>query len=1363
MYDPDQENELGDTQFAVRIATFNTNSVYQHFDELCDIPADVLVCPESRVSSRDVHLMERAAAAKGFQMSARSLAPDENGRIANAGVTIFARHPLRLRPLQLDEVLTRWCMAGRLDAVQVMAPGGVSFTLFGHYAWADWRNDHDHQADLCALYEHLTEWKHENGLRGCVLAGDFNAQPNELPYQTISHLMEWRDAHYQHDQPRADTYVGASGSTVIDHVFLDAQMAGALQQATTQIVGTAQHRAVCVACHLDVRGEIWQPTMPRSDPRMLIKLPEESEPGWRWEHLRDRLYAQVLHGDVEGSWQTWSRRWEELLCVRAQRQGASLTAASRGRGTLPRRTNGLFRVPAFGQPCHETVKLRQFRKTLNLCREARFQYDRYGWIEAGLWKHLVRKLQQCRMCQVDAEPSLDLRSLLEFEDRLGVQIAEQQATLKADRRQRWVTSLSTSGMKRAFAFVTSKATSTLQGFTNSAGNVAYTENEMTQTLNEFWEKVHSTEDCLDSEVINSLLDGPYNDFVVPTEWVPDVTGADLAAAVAAMRSSASPGPGGWRIGEMKTLPAMAWEEYSHMLHLYERDGMPTPLKEIWVSLLPKSEEKAFPCAHDVRPISVGAAMYRLYSRAKAATLQPLLEKNLHPSQWGGRPKRGVMQAVAEVVTKIEYAKAQRKDLMGLSIDIQKFFDAVPTGSVATLLMLIGADEGTSLIVQRVMMGMRRRWKLPNRTLTDYIKIQRGVAQGCSLSLTIANVLIAAFLRYVLRGMDAGVKAVAYVDDVIFLMESEETLTKVWERVLAFTNLVGLAVNRKKSFVFSTCPTRAAQWARQGTPIGLDIKRVFTHLGVLVQATPGVGDDDPVLRQKAQELHHKAMVRLPRIRSLPLAADQRALLASSAVQSAVLFAPWGWRWSPKIWSAYRTTMLATIQGKMVPKARAAREVSFHLLHRGHRLDPAVALADTAVRWLACFHQQAEQALRWLWAENSADLVDMLRKYVSATGLAEHGYLCWRSGGGVVFDLAGELTSSPRTKVWHQWRGCVRDQVWHLLSLRRPIFDGIALVNRKVTLKLQHKLSARERGAFHCVLTDGLLTKSRLSNYQEERQCSLCQIEETPSHVYWECPRWAQWREVQLHQILHLPPATRLCGLLLQNQGRLEVQVQEQLFRIAWHYIQSRPAPVRQPVHGPPRVQPRQPEQPRVPLYRINKKSSPGALPSLPAKPLNGVWAERGHTGRVIRHKLAWKVYCDTCSRMAKWERRHRMPPCQGQLRGQRIAVPDGFSKLEENGTLKVRCEACLATSLWVSQARFVRRHRCKTDENGDVVIQLARAEQLARESALGFARHEIVPAGDEWTCTVCTRTLKRRQSLAQSWCVFPAWASPYLYA
>ena len=333
------------------------------------------------------------------------------------------------------------------------------------------------------------------------------------------------------------------------------------------------------------------------------------------------------------------------------------------------------------------------------------------------------------------------------------------------------------------------------------------------------------------------------------------------------------------------------------------------------------------------------------------------------------------------------------------------------------------------------------------------------------------------------------------------------------------------------------------------------------------------------------------------------------------------------------------------------------------------------------------------------------------------------------------------------MWHLWRECVRDQVWHMLTIRRPVFDGIALVNRKLTLRLQQRLQARERGVLQCVLADGLLTRSRLSHHLEERQCPQCHTEETPFHVYWECPRWAMWRRVPLCQVLHLPPATRNCGLLLQRQGRDAVQVQEQLFQIAWQYIQSRPVPLRQPRPAPLHLRQHVPEPPpelRVPIFRLTKKCAPGTFPSLPAKPFHGIWVEKGHHGKVIRHKRMWKIFCERCSRCSKWERRHRMPMCQDAMRGQRIAVPEGYTKYVEQDVVRLRCNDCKVSSLWASQARFVRHHRCKLDVNGDVVVHVPPDEQQTREEALGFTRHAIVPEGDKWTCTSCHRTLKRRQ-------------------
>ena len=474
-----------------------------------------------------------------------------------------------------------------------------------------------------------------------------------------------------------------------------------------------------------------------------------------------------------------------------------------------------------------------------------------------------------------------------------------------------------------------------------------TDGAMTQVLNAFWEKIYSCDACHPPEQMATLLKTKYLGTPMPSQWIPDVLAADLASAVKDMRSAASAGPGGWTIAQLKTLPIWAWHDFSSMLHLYERHGLPGPLKEIWVALLPKGDELVSPRADDVRPIAVSSSLYRLYSKAKAATMMSTIEQYLHAQQWGGRPQRSVMQGVAQVVTRVEAARLSGQPCVGLSIDIKKFFDCIPTAAVSLLLEHAGVDVGTAQIVQNLVCGMQRRWRLPGRTLSPYIQISRGVAQGCTSSVMLANILVCAAIKYTLRGREAFIQACGYVDDLIFLMSDEADLGVIWQRLCAFTAVVGLEINRKKSFIFTTCEDMRARWHRIGTIDGLTVQTVFTYIGVLVNTMSMNGaKDHPAVVEKSDELVAKTKQRLTLLRTLPMSVTQRGIIAGAAVMATLLHAPWmwTWQWSQKQWASFKQSIVAATQGAVSPKSRIAREVFLHLLHRGHRLDPFAALAD-----------------------------------------------------------------------------------------------------------------------------------------------------------------------------------------------------------------------------------------------------------------------------------------------------------------------------------------------------------------------------------------------------------------------------------
>ena len=81
------------------------------------------------------------------------------------------------------------------------------------------------------------------------------------------------------------------------------------------------------------------------------------------------------------------------------------------------------------------------------------------------------------------------------------------------------------------------------------------------------------------------------------------------------------------------------------------------------------------------------------------------------------------------------------------------------------------------------------------------------------------------------------------------------------------------------------------------------------------------------------------------------------------------------------------------------------------------------------------------------------------HARAVGLIPPG---WRSAAGEHFDLE-LLSQGSRHALWHQWRVTLSSQLFHDLSVRRPVYGGIETLDRGGSLKLYHTLKdPRDRG-------------------------------------------------------------------------------------------------------------------------------------------------------------------------------------------------------------------------------------------------------------------------------------------------------------
>ena len=1340
----------------------NLNSLYQHIDEIAHWTADVVIVSETRITSFDEQFVRRAAEVQGYSLSTRAYAPSHERRPSAAGVAILVKQPFRLQQVALPDSLMAWVQKGRLDIIQVLCPGDAAVIVAGHYVYADWRQNHQHFQDELALIADLQAWQFEENITGFVVGGDLNSQPGEPIYEALAANLCWQDALSLVEHHRAPTFVNQNGSSVIDHLFADNLVCSHIIDAGTEDTSVVQHRAIWIEVQIDATTSILQPRQPVHHPSMCVPLPDESSAQWKWTLLQDEVYLEASRGDVERSWEMWTTRWEALLLARARHQGVRVCGAHRGRGCLPRPTTGAFRAPPHRQPGRESVRLRQLRRIKGLLLEAQCQAARRGWVDAKLWRNLLRKLQheQAWKDEYDTMP-LD-QCLPQLIDIIQMKIEHTAKDMKTIRREQWIASLSQSGMRRAYAYIADKSFVMLQGFQDDHGKVPLSASDMEKVLNQFWEPLYSAENAYPADTMITLLEHQYFLPSAPPQWVVDIQPKDLADAVKSMRTQASAGPGGWTVAQLRSLPYAAWVEYSHLLHLYERQGLPQALREIWVAVLPKGETSCTPDPGAVRPIAVSSTMYRLFSKAKAATMQPVIEPYLHSSQWGGRQGRSAAQAASEVLLRIECAKQQNASCVGLSIDLAKFFDSVPTKAVSCFLHHAGVDYGTSMIVQQLVEGMKRRWRLPGRILSSYIKTSRGLAQGCTLSVMLANVIVSTLLKFVLRDIESSVFACAYIDDLIFLTDDPHLLNLVWERLNSFTNVIGLRINKSKTFVFATRAEQHALWQLSGTPGNLQIKSVFTYLGVLIAAGPPSQADQTEIVKKASEHSEKSSKRLGRIKALPLAPPQRSLLIGAAVTAGLMYAPWLWTWTAVQWSSYKTMVLAAISGHASTHPRAAREVLLFLLHRGHRLDHNVALADASARWLSVMHGQDPDRLIEVWHGGAVvdGVVTTLRQHILKCGLTETSYLTWQTARSDEFDMVSAFAKHTRAKVWHLWREHLRAHLWQSLMLRRPVFQGIDQVHRRRTLKFYNTLTPRDKGVMRALLADGLLTRTRWFKDLADQLCPACGVPESPAHVLWHCESWTPLRQMALRQVQHLPMVTTHCGVLCHDQPHMAEALQKQLFYIAQSYIGSRtfqPLPVAQPRHGPEDL------RPRVPLRRVSVKTSIAQVPTLPPRPWSGLWHGQQHSGPCVRSPIGWKFRCQRCHTERLWHKRHLIKICPGQHKGSRVAPPPGFTKQCVNDIQRIVCQDCGASALWCSKNRFTSKHHCKQDQEGAVLHVVPPLELKQRELFLGFVSHNIEPCGPLWRCTVCHKIMKRKQSLQQSWCDKPHWASAYKYA
>lgn len=201
------------------------------------------------------------------------------------------------------------------------------------------------------------------------------------------------------------------------------------------------------------------------------------------------------------------------------------------------------------------------------------------------------------------------------------------------------------------------------------------------------------------------------------------------------------------------------------------------------------------------------------------------------------------EAIAQATAMWEVLK--RRSLANLPtwlcfIDMSKAFDCVPHEAMLTKLEKAGV-HGTCLeLIRKIYAGSEFRVR-GGYGLTDVIKLQRGVRQGCPLSPLLFDVFINDLLEKN-KAQDLGVEvpdirgklsALLFADDICLMASSPEELHKLMKNTSDWAAKNGMSFGIKKCAVMGIgVPEEDLEnenWILTGKKV--EVKTVYTYLGV----------------------------------------------------------------------------------------------------------------------------------------------------------------------------------------------------------------------------------------------------------------------------------------------------------------------------------------------------------------------------------------------------------------------------------------------------------------------------------------------------------------------------------------------------
>ncbi|UYV67775.1 hypothetical protein LAZ67_5001970, partial [Cordylochernes scorpioides] len=357
---------------------------------------------------------------------------------------------------------------------------------------------------------------------------------------------------------------------------------------------------------------------------------------------------------------------------------------------------------------------------------------------------------------------------------------------------------------------------------------------------------------------------------------PDITGADIAAAIRRLPLGKAPG---W--DELPCEFLISYEDFfvEALRRVFEasklRGALPSSIRRSTICLVPKSN--GGPGLSGYRPISLPTADYRVLGNILLQRLRPHLPALVPRCQTYTVPGRSPSWNVARVADEIDMATRNGSELAVISTDLESAFDTLDRCFLVSLMVSLRLPPAFVEWFLLLYAGADAA-VLAGGLHTKPFHLLNGVRQGCAISAAFFSLATGPLLVRLERALGPG-NVLAYADDIVLLIRRDEFFDVVRIIFEDFRRASGIGVN------FAKCKGLWCGAWRARTDAQLGISWTSEQIRVLgCNLTPAVSSS-------AQEQHLLALLESAVARWVPftrgLSLVGRARAANSLVLSAVV--------------------------------------------------------------------------------------------------------------------------------------------------------------------------------------------------------------------------------------------------------------------------------------------------------------------------------------------------------------------------------------------------------------------------------------------------------------------------------------------